>query len=92
MYFSISSSYRRLSNDLGDTASELTLTKRKLIDCQKEVERMKAQLREYVQEIQRAEELLCVKVIRFPVRFHYLAVLYEPAKPDFFPVLRCILI
>lgn len=55
---------RRLTNDLSDTASELTLTKRKLAECQKEVERMKAQLREYVQEIQRAEELLCIKVIR----------------------------
>lgn len=51
----------RLSNDLSDTASELTLTKRKLAECQKEVERMKSQLREYVQEIQRAEELLCIK-------------------------------
>ncbi|XP_038107833.1 centrosomal protein of 135 kDa isoform X2 [Culex quinquefasciatus] len=51
----------RLSNDLGDVGSELTLTKRKLADCQQEVERMKSQLREYVQEIQRAEELLCVK-------------------------------
>ncbi|XP_062535190.1 centrosomal protein of 135 kDa-like isoform X1 [Armigeres subalbatus] len=51
----------RLSNDLSDTASELTLTKRKLSECQKEVERMKSQLREYVQEIQRAEELLCIK-------------------------------
>uniref|UniRef100_A0A1Q3G3E5 Putative myosin class ii heavy chain n=1 Tax=Culex tarsalis TaxID=7177 RepID=A0A1Q3G3E5_CULTA len=51
----------RLSNELSDAGSELTLTKRKLADCQQEVERMKSQLREYVQEIQRAEELLCVK-------------------------------
>ncbi|XP_058457113.1 putative leucine-rich repeat-containing protein DDB_G0290503 [Malaya genurostris] len=51
----------RLSNELSDAASELTLTKRKLADCQDEVDRMKSQLREYVQEIQRAEELLCVK-------------------------------
>ncbi|XP_053683707.1 centrosomal protein of 135 kDa [Sabethes cyaneus] len=51
----------RLSNELTDAASELTLTKRKLADCQQEIERMKSQLREYVQEIQRAEELLCIK-------------------------------
>ncbi|XP_055621709.1 centrosomal protein of 135 kDa isoform X2 [Toxorhynchites rutilus septentrionalis] len=51
----------RLANGLSDATSELTLTKRKLADCQQEVERMKSQLREYVQEIQRAEELLCTK-------------------------------
>ncbi|XP_055530632.1 centrosomal protein of 135 kDa isoform X2 [Wyeomyia smithii] len=51
----------RLSDELTNSASELTLTKRKLADCQQEVERMKSQLREYVQEIQRAEQLLCSK-------------------------------
>ncbi|XP_058833557.1 centrosomal protein of 135 kDa [Topomyia yanbarensis] len=51
----------RLSGELSDAVSEHTLTKRKLAECQQEVERMKSQLREYVQEIQRAEDLLCIK-------------------------------
>ncbi|XP_058173833.1 centrosomal protein of 135 kDa [Anopheles ziemanni] len=51
----------RLSNELTDALAELTVTKRKLKDSQQEVERMKTQLREYVQEMQRAEELLFTK-------------------------------
>ncbi|ETN60363.1 hypothetical protein AND_008010 [Anopheles darlingi] len=51
----------RLTNDLTDALGELTLTKRKLKDSQQEVEGMKSQLREYVQEIRRAEELLLAK-------------------------------
>uniref|UniRef100_A0AAG5DMN2 Uncharacterized protein n=1 Tax=Anopheles atroparvus TaxID=41427 RepID=A0AAG5DMN2_ANOAO len=51
----------RLSNELTDALAELTVTKRKLKDSQQEVERMKTQLREYVQEMQRAEELLFAK-------------------------------
>ncbi|XP_052873031.1 centrosomal protein of 135 kDa [Anopheles cruzii] len=51
----------RLSNELTDAIAELALTKRKLKDSQQEVDGMKTQLREYVQEIRRAEELLLVK-------------------------------
>ncbi|XP_050097356.1 centrosomal protein of 135 kDa [Anopheles aquasalis] len=51
----------RLSNELTDALAELTMTKRKLKDSQQEVEGMKSQLREYVQEIRRAEELLLAK-------------------------------
>ncbi|XP_058066585.1 centrosomal protein of 135 kDa [Anopheles bellator] len=51
----------RLSNDLTDAIAELALTKRKLKDSQQEVDGMKTQLREYVQEIRRAEGLLLVK-------------------------------
>ena len=52
-----------MANDLSDVTTELTIARRKLKESQSEVERMKSQLREYVQEIQRAEELLMNKVL-----------------------------
>lgn len=52
----------RLVNDLTEATSDATLTKRKLLESQKEVERLKSQLQQYVQEVQRAEDLLAKKV------------------------------
>lgn len=59
MYFN-----SRLVNDLSEQTTEVTIAKRKLLESQKEVDRLKSQLQQYVQEVQRAENLLSKKVYK----------------------------
>lgn len=49
---------RRLINEVAEVECSTKLMKTKLIDAEKEIERSKRQLQQYVQEVQRAEELL----------------------------------
>lgn len=49
---------RRLLNDLAEAECTTKTIKTKLIDADKEIERLKRQLQQYVQEVQRAEDLL----------------------------------
>lgn len=49
---------RRLLNNLAEVECDSRTMKTKLIDADKEIERLKRQLQQYVQEVQRAEELL----------------------------------
>lgn len=49
---------RRLLNNLAETESNGKTMKTKLIDADKEIDRLKRQLQQYVQEVQRAEALL----------------------------------
>lgn len=62
----------RLANELADSDCTHCLTKTKLAESEKEVERLKNQLQQYVQEVQRAEELLMCKVFKIrPTMQHY---------------------
>lgn len=56
---------RRLTNELGDLECCSRATKSKLIESEKEVDKLKNQLQQYVQEVQRAEDLLLRKVENF---------------------------
>lgn len=68
----------RLANELSDMTTELTITKRKLKESQKEVEGLKSQLQQYVQEVQRAEELLMKKENeREEMLEHYRSLSYD---------------
>lgn len=49
---------RRLTNDLAEVECTNNVLKTKLIDAEKEIDRLKRQLQQYVQEVQRAEDLL----------------------------------
>lgn len=49
---------RRLLNNLAEVECDDKTTKTKLADADKEIDRLKRQLQQYVQEVQRAEELL----------------------------------
>lgn len=49
---------RRITNDLAEEACNNNALKAKLFDAEKEIERLKRQLQQYVQEVQRAEDLL----------------------------------
>lgn len=49
---------RRLTNDLAEEECNNNALKAKLHDAEKEIDRLKRQLQQYVQEVQRAEELL----------------------------------
>ncbi|XP_031640982.1 centrosomal protein of 135 kDa [Contarinia nasturtii] len=49
---------RRLTNELADEECNDRVLKTKLNDAEKEIDRLKRQLQQYVQEVQRAEELL----------------------------------
>lgn len=49
---------RRLTNDMAEVECTNNVLKTKLIDAEKEIERLKRQLQQYVQEVQRAEDLL----------------------------------
>lgn len=49
---------RRLLNSLAEVECDSKATKTKLVDADKEIDRLKRQLQQYVQEVQRAEELL----------------------------------
>lgn len=51
----------RLINQLAEMEFENSLTKKKLNESENEVERLKCQLKQYVTEVQRAEELLMMK-------------------------------
>lgn len=51
----------RLTNELVDSECTNCLHKTKLIEAEKQVEQLKNQLQQYVQEVQRAEELLLRK-------------------------------
>lgn len=55
----------RLTREITDLECEQCLTKTKLIESEKEVDQLKNQLQQYVQEVQRAEELLLRKVSSF---------------------------
>lgn len=52
---------RRLTNELADAECTCGVVKAKLAEAEKEVDRLKHQLQQYVQEVQRAEELLLRK-------------------------------
>lgn len=49
---------RRLTNDLAEVECTNNVLKTKLNDADKEIDRLKRQLQQYVQEVQRAEDLL----------------------------------
>lgn len=49
---------RRLTNDLAELECTNNVLKTKLNDADKEIDRLKRQLQQYVQEVQRAEDLL----------------------------------
>lgn len=49
---------RRLLNNLAEVECDSKAMKMKLVDADKEIDRLKRQLQQYVQEVQRAEELL----------------------------------
>lgn len=49
---------RRLTNELAEEECKNNSLKTKLHDAEKEIDRLKRQLQQYVQEVQRAEELL----------------------------------
>lgn len=49
---------RRLTNELAEAECNNIKLKTKLLDAEKEIDRLKRQLQQYVQEVQRAEELL----------------------------------
>lgn len=49
---------RRMLNNLAEVESDGKTAKTKLVDADKEIDRLKRQLQQYVQEVQRAEELL----------------------------------
>lgn len=49
---------RRLTNELAEVECSGNMMKTKLMDAEKEIERLKRQLQQYVQEVQRAEDLL----------------------------------
>lgn len=51
----------RLVGELTDASSELKITRQKLKETQKEVDGLRVQLQQYVQEVQRAENLLARK-------------------------------
>ncbi|XP_059615243.1 centrosomal protein of 135 kDa isoform X2 [Phlebotomus argentipes] len=51
----------RLVGELTDASAELKVTRQKLKETQKEVDGLKMQLKQYVQEVQRAENLLAKK-------------------------------
>lgn len=53
---------RRLTNELADMECKNSLIKIKLDESEKEVDKVKRQLQQYVQEVQRAEDLLLKKV------------------------------
>lgn len=53
---------RRLTNELADMECKKSLIKIKLDESEKEVDKVKKQLQQYVQEVQRAEDLLLKKV------------------------------
>lgn len=52
---------RRLTNELADVECTSGVIKSKLSESEKEVDKLKRQLQQYVQEVQRAEELLLRK-------------------------------
>lgn len=52
---------RRLTNELADAECTSGVIKAKLAEAEKEVDKLKRQLQQYVQEVQRAEELLLQK-------------------------------
>lgn len=58
MYFLFS----RLVNELSEAESSHNETLSRLRACEKEVDRLKNQLQQYVQEVQKAEDLLYRKV------------------------------
>lgn len=49
---------RRLLNNLAEVECDGKTMKTRLVDADKEIDRLKRQLQQYVQEVQRAEELL----------------------------------
>lgn len=49
---------RRITNELAQTECGNNTYKSRLIDAEKEIDRLKRQLQQYVQEVQRAEELI----------------------------------
>lgn len=49
---------RRLTNDLAEFECNNSTIKSRLIDAEKEIDKLKRQLQQYVQEVQRAEDLL----------------------------------
>lgn len=49
---------RRLLNNLAEAECDNQTIKTKLVDADKEIDRLKRQLQQYVQEVQRAEDLL----------------------------------
>lgn len=49
---------RRLTNDLAEFECKNNTSRTKLIDAEKEIDKLKTQLKQYVQEVQRAEDLL----------------------------------
>lgn len=53
---------KRLTSELVDSECTNRLHKSKLIEAEKQVEQLKSQLQQYVQEVQRAEDLLLRKV------------------------------
>lgn len=55
---------RRLTSELLSSECTNCLHKTKLIEAEKEVEQLKNQLQQYVQEVQRAEDLLLRKASR----------------------------
>lgn len=55
---------RRMTNELADSECSNGLLKAKLSESENEVDKLKKQLQQYVQEVQRAEELLLRKVTK----------------------------
>lgn len=53
---------RRLTNEVGDMEVANRAIKTKLVESEKEVDKLKNQLQQYVQEVRRAEDLLLRKV------------------------------
>lgn len=49
---------RRLTNELAESECNNIKLKTKLLDAEKEIDRLKRQLQQYVQEVQKAEDLL----------------------------------
>lgn len=56
----------RLTSELVDSECKNCLHKTKLIEAEKQVDQLKSQLQQYVQEVERAEDLLLRKVRGIP--------------------------
>lgn len=59
--------FRRLESTLADQTADHEATRKSLVACEKEVNRLKKQLQQYVHEVQKAEELLMSKVHTFQI-------------------------
>lgn len=54
--------FSRLSNELAERQAEILTLKKKLKDSDFQIEQLKQQLRQYVAEVKKAEDLLMHKV------------------------------